>query len=112
MDCPKCNSPMELIAYQGIEVDRCSECGGLWFDTGEAESLTSEWVTEFLDIGDAQTGEEHDEMDQIKCPRCGELMKNHFDLEKSHVSFEVCDKHGKFFDAGEFTVWLKQNYLG
>jgi Zn-finger nucleic acid-binding protein len=112
MECPKCNSVMQLIDFQGVEVDRCSACGGLWFDTGEAEYLTSEWVSEFLDTGDAEVGERHDEMNQINCPRCGELMKNHFDLEKSQISFEVCGEHGKFFDAGEFTLWLNQNYLG
>ena len=32
MTCPKCNGTMQTTKYQGIEVDRCASCGGLWFD--------------------------------------------------------------------------------
>ncbi len=40
MKCPKCG--MELIAldYQGIEVDKCAECEGIWLDAGELESVS------------------------------------------------------------------------
>ena len=41
MKCPKCG--MELIAldYKGIEVDKCSECEGIWLDAGELEAVSS-----------------------------------------------------------------------
>ncbi len=41
MSCPKCG--MELIAldYKGIEVDKCSECEGIWLDAGELETVSS-----------------------------------------------------------------------
>jgi hypothetical protein len=41
MKCPKCG--MELIAldYNGIEVDKCSECEGIWLDAGELEAVSS-----------------------------------------------------------------------
>jgi hypothetical protein len=40
MKCPKCG--MELIAldYKGIEVDKCSECEGIWLDAGELEAVS------------------------------------------------------------------------
>ncbi len=40
MKCPKCG--MELIAldYKGIEVDKCSECEGIWLDAGELETVS------------------------------------------------------------------------
>ncbi|NIP30575.1 MAG: hypothetical protein GTN59_08460 [Candidatus Dadabacteria bacterium] len=33
---------MELIAinYKGIEVDKCSECEGVWLDAGELEAVS------------------------------------------------------------------------
>jgi len=32
---------MELIAldYKGIEVDKCSECEGIWLDAGDLEAV-------------------------------------------------------------------------
>ena len=111
MECPKCSAKMEEVNFQNVEIDRCEGCSGLWFDTGEAESLSRTWVTEWLDIGDPEIGEKFDHADKVLCPRCNVAMENHFDLEKSQICFEVCPTHGKFFDAGEFTIWLDNRYL-
>lgn len=110
MNCPKCNSVMELVRYQEVEIDRCVKCGGLWLDNHESSLLTLDWVTGFLDTGDLSIGESQDEIDEICCPRCGDRMENYFDLENSQISYEVCVRHGKFFDAGEFSAWLLANF--
>jgi hypothetical protein len=39
MKCPKCGHDLSIEEYHGLEVDRCIECNGVWFDAGEAESL-------------------------------------------------------------------------
>ena len=39
MKCPKCGANLTTEEYHGIQVDRCHECLGVWFDAGEAESL-------------------------------------------------------------------------
>jgi ssDNA-binding Zn-finger/Zn-ribbon topoisomerase 1 len=40
MRCPKCGMELIEIDYRGIKVDRCSECLGIWLDTGELESIS------------------------------------------------------------------------
>jgi len=37
--CPKCNIDMKKISKQGITLDKCPKCGGIWFDPGEMEKL-------------------------------------------------------------------------
>ncbi len=37
--CPGCESAMQVFFAQGVEVDRCAFCGGLWFDGGELEQV-------------------------------------------------------------------------
>ena len=37
--CPKCDSPMRTYERNGVHVDRCIECGGLFLDRGELERL-------------------------------------------------------------------------
>ncbi len=40
MKCPKCGMELIELAYKGIEVDKCSECEGIWLDAGELESVS------------------------------------------------------------------------
>jgi hypothetical protein len=39
MKCPKCGADMREIERQGIKVDQCGACGGIYFDRGELELL-------------------------------------------------------------------------
>ncbi len=39
MKCPKCGMDLATENYHGIDIDRCSACGGMWLDAGEAEDL-------------------------------------------------------------------------
>lgn len=39
MKCPKCGADLTIEDYHGIEVDRCLDCHGIWFDSGEAKLL-------------------------------------------------------------------------
>ncbi len=42
MRCPKCGENLEEILFQGIMVDRCTGCQGVWLDPGELERLTAQ----------------------------------------------------------------------
>jgi hypothetical protein len=39
MKCPRCGADLQVEHYSGIEVERCPDCNGLWFDAGEADRL-------------------------------------------------------------------------
>lgn len=39
MHCPKCGANLVEERYHSVNVDRCPDCRGVWFDGGEAESL-------------------------------------------------------------------------
>jgi uncharacterized protein len=47
MRCPKCGMGLTEIDYRGIKVDRCSGCGGLWFDVGELGAVSKTEKTVF-----------------------------------------------------------------
>ena len=111
MQCPKCDTEMEEIQCGDVTIDRCKACKGLWFDKGEAESLSERWIAEFIDTGDPDVGARQDALDTIPCPRCGGTMKRYFEIDGQQLQFEQCDEHGMFFDAGEFTLWAENQYL-
>ncbi len=37
--CPRCAADMERSLRQGVEVDYCTRCLGVWFDRGEVERV-------------------------------------------------------------------------
>jgi Zn-finger nucleic acid-binding protein len=39
MRCPKCGGKLKDESFHEIQVERCPDCLGVWFDAGEAESL-------------------------------------------------------------------------
>jgi len=104
VECPKCGHGMTEVTYGGdVVIDRCTNCQGLWFDTGEAEVLKSKWMGDALDTGEKKTGREWDNVEDIACPRCGKDMVKTSDPDQVHVWYETCPEHGMFMDAGEFT---------
>lgn len=46
--CPKCAAPLVTITFKGVELDKCSGCGGLWFDTGELDRVMGQEGAGFL----------------------------------------------------------------
>jgi Zn-finger nucleic acid-binding protein len=42
MDCPVCKNAMITLELEDVEVDYCTECGGIWLDAGELECLLGE----------------------------------------------------------------------
>jgi uncharacterized protein len=102
---------MEEVQCEEVTIDRCKGCHGIWFDDGEAEVLSHRWIAEFIDTGDPAVGARHDELDTVPCPRCGETMSRYFEIDGQQIQYELCNEHGKFFDAGEFTLWAESQYL-
>ena len=103
MRCPKCRADMDVYEVDGVQIDRCSGCHGLWFDAGEVDKLRSRNVAAALDIGDSSTGRSHNTIDHYRCPRCGGHMLRMVDPQQSHIWYEQCSEcHGSYFDAGEF----------
>jgi PAT family beta-lactamase induction signal transducer AmpG len=103
MRCPKCKADMEQVDYDGIEVDRCNYCKGIWFDAGEREALRDTDAAIAVDSGEAKTGKEANKIDNYSCPRCNGAMVRVADWHQTHIWYEECSScSGSFFDAGEF----------
>lgn len=39
MNCPTCNTPMLTTDRQGVDVDYCPQCRGIWLDRGELNKI-------------------------------------------------------------------------
>ncbi len=103
MKCPKCNFPMEIIVFEGIEIDRCTNCKGLFFDSRENKRLKSMRGSEIIDSGDPRIGRKNNTIRHVVCPRDGTPMVRMVDPAQAHLWYESCSTcGGVYFDAGEF----------
>jgi uncharacterized protein len=73
MICPRCNKPtLEERERDGITMDVCMECRGIWLDRGELERLIARANQESIDAYDRQPRheysheQEHDNHDHHK----------------------------------------------
>ena len=85
---------MVEVTFGGIEVNRCTDCEGLFFDEFEKEQLWRMKGADVLDIGNVKTGREFDKVDHINCPRCTSLTIRIKDLEQPHIWFWNNAKQG------------------
>lgn len=46
MNCPNCNVTLLISDRQGIEIDYCPQCRGIWLDRGELDKLIERSATE------------------------------------------------------------------
>jgi len=112
MKCPKCKHYMKSIEFEGIQVERCTECYGIWFDRFELQDLKVLSGSEVIDMGDPELGKQQNRNTEVMCPRCEILMTPESDKRQAHIHFERCPEcKGVYFDAGEFRDY-KQLTLG
>ncbi|MDQ3473530.1 MAG: zf-TFIIB domain-containing protein [Acidobacteriota bacterium] len=54
MNCPRCDGSLQTNNFEGVDIDTCEKCGGVWLDSGELEQLTkreSGWFSRLLQRG-------------------------------------------------------------
>ena len=108
MQCPKCLASMEPVSFNGVEVDRCTRCFGLFFDHLERETLKRMEGAEILDVGDEFVGARYNQIMDVACPKCSTRMDPVVHTEPFEIKFEHCPGcRGIYLDAGEFRDYLE-----
>ena len=103
LTCVKCNSILDRAIFEGVEVDLCGRCGGLWLDRGEitrVARLPEAELTRLRDLladdgGPAAMPTEN----VVPCPACAGTL---WEVTLGAVHVEYCGAcHGIFLDRGE-----------
>jgi Zn-finger nucleic acid-binding protein len=47
MSCPVCRVPLVMSDRQGVEIDYCPQCRGVWLDRGELDKIIERSAQEF-----------------------------------------------------------------
>ena len=107
MKCPVCNIPLVVVEREGIEIDWCLDCRGLWFDQGELE-LLGERAGRTIDtehIGRVVPGD--GSADKRDCPRCHRAMESLRLETEVEVHVDRCSSHGLWLDRGELGALMR-----
>lgn len=97
MPCPRCQAhTLQAVQLKDppVEIDRCSDCGGLWFDARELEMIMDVAVKELaIPSGAEKSG--------LACPRDGEVLYA-YNYPQTDVTVDMCPGcTGLWLDAGE-----------
>ena len=95
MKCPTCNVNLVMSDRQGVEIDYCPECRGVWLDRGELDK-----IIERSDSYQAkETNFDHGKNDRDKSYESNKN-REYYD-ERSHKKHKRGGFLGEIFDFGD-----------
>lgn len=109
MQCPKCAQPLSVAVDDGVEVDCCRVCQGVWVDHAEEkqalkikpEVFTMDELARlrkcFVPLG------RREPVRYVPCPACQQLMNRKIWGSYSGVVVDICADHGTWYDAQELS---------
>jgi uncharacterized protein len=90
MNCPRCNTQLLMSDKQGVEIDYCPGCRGIWLDKGELEKIVER---EYSMVSKNNRSEYDDDDDD----------DDHYKYKKdNNVSFNKNRKRGFWADLLDF----------
>jgi Zn-finger nucleic acid-binding protein len=95
MRCPECGLRMLQRRIEGVTIDRCDGCGGLWFDMEEVRSYVREWHPDAEYVPDDDHFHFHTKGAGSLCTCCGK--KNLEIGSLKGFSFQRCTWCGGIF---------------
>ena len=112
MDCPACKDAMITLELSEVEIDYCTECNGVWLDSGELELLFGDAQKAKDLISSFRTATSADEKSR-KCPICDKKMEEIVaGAGEPALLVDRCVKgDGLWFDRGELNEIIERAKL-
>ncbi len=112
--CPNCRSPLKAETFEGIELDICETCAGIWFDMGELRRLMGSEQHALIKTEDRVKPSGKPPMERSDaprlCPCCRQPMEPYRYMHASFIWLDGCQRcSGIWADDGELQLieeWL------
>lgn len=92
---------MIVLELHRVEIDYCTQCGGIWLDAGElgilmGDSKEAKRIMDSLEVPRKSTEK------RMRCPVCRKKMDKVYAATEEQIVIDKCKKdHGLWFDEGE-----------
>lgn len=115
MKCPRCHDPLLTLEHEGLELDYCDQCQGIWLDAGELHNFAQQSgpnsiLRELVALrGRARW------LRQPRCPICRRSMRDVrlTPPRSTEIQLDRCGRGcGIWFDRGELGAVLEHSPLG
>ncbi|MCW8850601.1 MAG: zf-TFIIB domain-containing protein [Melioribacteraceae bacterium] len=105
MNCPKCKSDLVTFTIDGIDLEQCNKCEGMWFDKNELRRVKDKADSD-LNWLDFEVWEHTDKFkakaQKYNCPKCDERMEV-LDYDNTNIEIDFCKScEGIWLDKGGF----------
>jgi len=106
MLCAACGKlEMFVLEFQGIEIDYCYRCGGVWLDSGELELIgrkAGALREDLLAALESRKERQSERRSSRRCPVCRRRMREVSTESDPPILVDRCpDEHGLWFERGE-----------
>ncbi len=115
MKCPRDGAELAVVRVEGIELDKCHHCDGLWFDAGELDrvrELDRSGVEEQIEQQYGSPTVAAGEVDgYMRCPRCDNGRLQQFTYTyNNRVRIDRCNEcMGVWVDDSELDAIIGEN---
>ncbi len=101
---------LKAVAYEGVTIDSCNSCLGIWLDYSELTHIVKtkeqSWSNEYIESITNEIdkpGIHNSENDRnLSCPKCNEVMPPVNYQYSSGIIINTCpSNHGVWLDSGE-----------
>ena len=112
MDCPVCKNAMITLELAGVEIDHCTDCGGIWLDAGELKLLLDNPQQAEQLLNSFKIDQDSTER-RRKCPICDKKMQKIIvGQSRPILLIDKCTRgDGLWFDKGELQDILSRALL-
>jgi Zn-finger nucleic acid-binding protein len=107
-NCLRCKGSCVHQIHGGVEIDQCSQCGGVWLDHGELEAILETSPKGNTPISENSSGvhlnagiSNDARQDHLSCPFCSKTLNVVNFAYDSGVIINRCPNHGIWLDSGE-----------
>ncbi len=98
MNCPKCRSEIHEMKIEGVDLDFCSGCKGIWFDKDEMAFM----VELHVDMPELEKVKKNAKKTDYDCPRCGSKLEEMKFSKPKDLLVDRCPQcHGIWLDKLE-----------
>ena len=104
MNCPRCQTELQTRSTDGVEIDECPSCQGIWFDADELRQVKDKADPD-LNWMDFELWKHADRFHvaakPVDCPKCSERLVA-IEYDQTGVEVNFCAQcRGVWLDAGE-----------
>jgi len=110
--CPECDIEMFVLEFERIEVDYCSQCRGIWLDSGELELIAEATGGTPRDLASSleqPPGPKVRRRGRRRCPVCRRRLVQVSTAGENPIVLDRCPAgDGLWFDRGELKELIER----